>query len=80
MGSIWQDSIPLELISEIFKYLPRKDLYSCYHVCERWKRALDNAELWTKVTIYVDRDFVGLSVKILPHKYKSLMNIVHIYA
>nr|CAI5821103.1 unnamed protein product [Callosobruchus analis] len=37
MGSIWQDSIPLELISEIFKHLPRRDLYSCYQVCQKWK-------------------------------------------
>nr|CAH7723988.1 unnamed protein product [Callosobruchus chinensis] len=59
MGSIWQDHIPLELISEIFKHLPRRDLYCCYQVCQKWKRAVDNAELWTKVVIYVDRDFVG---------------------
>nr|CAH7723987.1 unnamed protein product [Callosobruchus chinensis] len=58
MGSIWQDHIPLELISEIFKHLPRRDLYCCYQVCQKWKRAVDNAELWTKVVIYVDRDFV----------------------
>ncbi|CAH1978884.1 unnamed protein product [Acanthoscelides obtectus] len=53
--------------------------------CARLKRLVfdgiihENMELFYEICLYHE-SARGLSVKILPHKYKSLMNIVHIYA
>lgn len=69
MGSLWQDYIPTEVVSEIFKHLSRPDRLSCAIVCQKWKEALDRRFLWTHVVLHVDKDFLEPSSTLLVGEY-----------
>ncbi|CAH1118003.1 unnamed protein product [Phaedon cochleariae] len=69
MDSLWQDLIPIEIVSEILKYLPRNDRLSCYFVCRKWKEALDRKYLWERIVLHVDRDFLEPSTTLLTREY-----------
>ncbi|KAJ8981531.1 hypothetical protein NQ317_006692 [Molorchus minor] len=64
MASSWQDLIPIELLTEIYKYLPRCDRLSCSMVCQMWKEALNRKSLWKKIVLCIDKDFLGVKVDI----------------
>nr|XP_023022474.1 uncharacterized protein LOC111510768 isoform X1 [Leptinotarsa decemlineata] len=69
MGSVWQGSIPTEIVSEIFKYLTKNDKLSCSMVCQKWKEALDRRDLWKQIVICVDQDFLEPSTTLMTQKY-----------
>ncbi|KAG5880164.1 hypothetical protein JTB14_001654 [Gonioctena quinquepunctata] len=76
MGSDWQGYIPTEVLSEIFKYLTKYDKLSCSLVCQKWKEALDRRNLWKKINIRVDHDFLEPSTTALMQDY--LRHIEHL--
>lgn len=59
MANISLDIIPIEIISEILKYLSRPDRLSCSLVCRKWKEALNRKGLWMKLILKIDKDFLG---------------------
>ncbi|XP_057661611.1 uncharacterized protein LOC130897063 isoform X1 [Diorhabda carinulata] len=69
MDSYWQDSIPIEVVSEIFKYLSRTDRLSCSVVCQKWKYALCRQYLWETIVLRVDKDFLEPSTTLLVREY-----------
>lgn len=73
MDNVSLDVIPTEIITEIFQYLPRTDRLSCSLVCRRWKEALNRKDLWKKVVLKIDKDFLG---KIL-FQNNLISNIYH---
>lgn len=48
------DTLPIKfphIAEEIFRYLDHQSLENCYHVCQSWKKILDNVKfIWTGLT------------------------------
>lgn len=59
MASALLEVLPIELLTEIYKYLPRTDRMSCSMVSQKWKDALDRKDLWKKIILHIDKDFLG---------------------
>ncbi|KAJ8943808.1 hypothetical protein NQ318_020880 [Aromia moschata] len=78
MANSWQDIIPVELITEIYKFLPRSDRLSCSMVCQKWKKALDRKDLWKKIVLYLDKDFLEPSTILLTSEYYRHINALEI--
>lgn len=53
------ESLPDELLTEIFSFLDRRDRLACALVSGRWQRALDCPSLWKNMTISLDTDLIG---------------------
>ncbi|XP_031355635.1 uncharacterized protein LOC116179955 isoform X2 [Photinus pyralis] len=51
--------LPLEIITEIVSYLPRKDRLACSQVSSLWNRAVDCRQLWKFMLVYLDSDLAG---------------------
>ncbi|CAG9856167.1 unnamed protein product [Phyllotreta striolata] len=69
MGSLWQDYVPTEVVSEVLKHLPRQDRLACAMVCQKWKEALNRRYLWTHIVLCVDKDFLEPSSTLLVGEY-----------
>lgn len=53
------ESLPDEMLVEIFTYLDRRERLACSLVSGRWQRALDCQSLWEYMTVSLDTDLMG---------------------
>ncbi|KAJ8922321.1 hypothetical protein NQ315_004264 [Exocentrus adspersus] len=78
MADSWPEIIPIEILTEIFKYLPRTDRMSCSLVSQKWKDALDRKDLWKKIILHIDKDFLEPSTILLTSEYYRHINSLEI--
>ncbi|XP_072401263.1 F-box only protein 39-like [Diabrotica undecimpunctata] len=78
MDSCWQVAIPVEIVSEIFRYLSRPDRLACSVVCQKWHNALSRRYLWKRIVLHVDRDFLEPSTTLFVREYCKCIRTLEI--
>ncbi|XP_017786291.1 PREDICTED: F-box only protein 39-like [Nicrophorus vespilloides] len=54
-------SMPGEILTKIFSFLPRRDRFICMCMCSQWKEAMDVPCLWKHMSVRLDVDFFEVS-------------------
>ncbi|KAF5282467.1 hypothetical protein FQA39_LY17582 [Lamprigera yunnana] len=63
------NDLPVEIMTEIFLYLPRKDRLACSNVCHLWNEAVNSPYLWRSMVIYLDSDLTEPSTMLVTRAY-----------